>query len=43
MENHTKIFRFTLVSYKTLIGANPLRIRFDRIEDLLELTMELDT
>ena len=35
MKNHTKIFGFTLFSYKTLIGAKPWRIRFDRIEDLV--------
>ena len=30
------------ISYKTLIDPKPLRIRFDKIEDLLEFMMELD-
>ena len=30
------------ISYKTLIGTNPLRIRFDRINNLLEFMIELD-
>ena len=29
------------ISYRTLIGAKPLCIRFDKIEDLLEFIMEL--
>ena len=32
-----------LISYKTLINAKPLRIRFDKIDDLLEFVMELAT
>ena len=30
------------ISYKTLIGTKPLRIRFDRINNLLEFMIELD-
>ena len=30
------------MSYQTLISAKPLRIRFDKVNGLLEFMMELD-
>ena len=30
------------VSYKTLIGGKPLRIRFDKVHELIRVYMELD-
>ena len=32
MKNYTKIFCFFGISYKTLIGAKPFRIRFDKVD-----------
>ena len=40
-----KSYRNILVyntSYKIVIGAKPLRIKFDKIDGLLEFMMELD-
>ena len=31
------------ISYKTSTGAKPLRIRFNKIDDLLKFMMELDS
>ena len=30
------------IAYKNLIGTNPLRTSFDKVNDLLEFTTELD-
>ena len=30
MKNHTKMFKY--ITYKTLIGAKPLRIRFNNVD-----------
>ena len=31
------------ISYKTLIDAKPLRIRFDKVEGFIEFVIELDS
>ena len=30
------------ISYKTLMGAKPMRIRFNKMDDVLEFMLELD-
>ena len=37
MKDHVKIFWFATVDKKTLIGAKPLRIRFDKIDGFIRV------
>ena len=41
MKNHTKIFLVYEVSYKNLIGAKPLQIRFDKVDGVYDGTRYL--
>ena len=40
-KSHENILIYN-ISYKTLIGAKPLRIRFDKVDGFIRVMMELD-